>query len=890
MEFEDPEETIAKLSDWFTSVCKFQPPLAKQLASELVNNCGITGYEQFPILQQADPNWLNNLECPIPTLAKILVKVNVEKIGRTPLRSLDLEDVRGILEACYAEFPYGQIFKEKQISGFNLSYVEKVEELKAFGITNDIHAMTLFASVTEWKRVGVPNELIASNTLRNVHIKEEAYREVTRARNASPSVLLGSSSSAEAQQNLQEGPGPVQNVAQHNSEAGSNGSQDEMEISSGVAEGAQDNPVIIISSTSSSCSSSSSSAKADAEAGQMEHTNGNQAASTQSSSFNIEEGAMEEAPETPQASFILPVNIPSTNEAGLDDKESEGEVATQAQHTTHLAHTSFTTSPPLNSTESVAQHTSSPPSTTSTGSAVTAATSATAAQSLLTTNLEQAPAEPKARVQQRSISEAKQLPAKPQFPKSATGKGRQKQTARRPKQVVVVNTAETYHQYYQGAAFPGMPQHALLQTQYASIAEKMGRTQVNTAVALTEHEAEMLRSLPEQMIGGKWIVKNTDDSESSYGCMQSYETIQHSEQRENSLVFVPSAQLATELAVAHVKPPSNAKITPSAEYMIVIIVSSPEERKKHAMEGTRLFHPELTRSGRSEDISVSRGDDVVDVVRPTSAASAVAGASIVAAQKGQSSSTNSRSLIHSQQAAASRSDPDRDFDGLNDEGAVPSSPSSSSDSEASSVAPTTTRSSSRKRARSPSSQGPDNEYSLRQRPKRSSAGVKGAILDLEAQALRPRRATRSVASTDSVNGSTSGSARRHSSANEISTRRHIVSPASNSSNTSRAPTSSTARAAGRHSLGASSSSAGSSASAGKKSGEAKTVTRACHDILHSRDNQDLINGVNFLGTATSKSKCFVCFDFYKPFCLNILLCILCTLLFVQMAEKLWTTL
>eukprot|EP01032_Pedospumella_encystans_P009615 gene9615-11308_t len=822
MDCEEPEETISKLSDWFTSVCKFQPPLAHQLASELVNSCGITGYEQFPVLQQADPNWLNNLECSIPTLAKILVKVNVEKIGRTPLRSLDLEDVRGILEACYAEFPYGQIFKEKQISGFNLSYVEKVEELKAFGITNDIHAMTLFASVTEWKRVGVPNELIDSNTLRNVHIKEEAYREVSRARNASRSASPEPVASSVVHADPLED--SVQQEVHHSSED-ERVNQVEMETSSSAVEGAENNPVVINSSSSSSCSSSSTSAEGDTEAGRAEQTAETtthldayvpSVPSVPSGTRHLEEeamevDAMEEAPETQHR---IPDTFPTDHEERISTETVE-DIAT------HRAHSPFGTVP-ITSAVRMDPSTSSASSATSssTGSAVTAETSPILAT--FETLSEQAPAEPKARVQVRSISEAKQQP--PGKPAPRKGTGRKKMTARKAPVKPTINTAITYNEHYNGRPLPGMPQHALLQAQYATIAQKMGHTQVNIAVAVTEHEAEMLRALPEQLIGGRWITKNTDDTESSYGCMMEYDTIKHSEQRENSLVFVPSARLATEEAIASVKPPKHAKIQPSAEYMIVIIVSSPEERKKRAMEGSRLFHPDSpmrpprVRSGNARESS----------------------------------------------------------DGENEDGAA-SSPSSGS--EASDVVPATTRRSTnnnnRKRARSPSVQDEEegserNEYSLRQRPKRSSAGVKGAILDLQAQELQPRRGARSVSSASaSVAGSErssaglssppAGSARRHSSAGE-SSRSNVISPSS--SHTS-AGASVTRKATGRHSLGATSSSTGTgaaatatataTATASSKNKGAKTVSSACHDIMHSRDNQDLINGVNFLGTATSKS-------------------------------------
>ena len=838
MDCEEPEETISKLSDWFTSVCKFQPPLAHQLASELVNSCGITGYEQFPVLQQADPNWLNNLECPIPTLAKILVKVNVEKIGRTPLRSLDLEDVRGILEACYAEFPYGQIFKEKQISGFNLSYVEKVDELKAFGIANDIHAMTLFASVTEWKRVGVPNELIDSNTLRNVHIKEEAYREVSRARNASRSASPEPVASSVVHADPQED--SVQQEVHRNSE-GERVNRVEMETSSSAVEGAENNPVVINSSSSSSCSSSSSSAEGDTEADRAEHTAeptthlDATAPSVPSGTRHLEEKemeveVMEEAPETQHR---IPDTFPTDQEERITTETVE-DVA--SQYSTHRAHSPFGTVP-ITSAVRMDPSTSSRLSATSSsaGSAVTAVTSPVLAT--FETMSEEAPAEPKARVQVRSISEAKQQP--PGKPAPRKGTGRKKMTARKAPVKPTINTAITYSEHYNGRPFPGMPQHALLQAQYATIAQKMGNTQVNTAVAVTEHEAEMLRALPEQLIGGRWITKNTDDTESSYGCMMEYDAIKHSEQRENSLVFVPSARLAVEEAIASVKPPKHAKIQPSADYMIVIIVSSPEERKKRAMEGSRLFHPDSP-------------------MRPPRVRSA---------------------------------DTRESSDGENEDGAA-SSPSS--DSETSDAVPPTTRrptnnNSSRKRARSPGAEDGEeeserNEYSLRQRPKRSSAGVKGAILDLQAQELQPRRGARSVSSASgsaSVAGSerssvglsspSAGSARRHSSGGE-STRRNVVSPSS--SHTS-AGASTTRKVTGRHSLGATSSSTGTgvAATASSKNKGAKTVSSACHDIMHSRDNQDLINGVNFLGTATSKSKLFLLLVLKVTACLIVQYCI-----------------
>lgn len=191
------EESIALLSKWFTTVCKFVPLLANQLSSELVHEAGITEVEQFSMVQQIDPNWLDSLKCQMPTLVKMLVKANVEKIGRTPLRHLDLEDVRGVVDACLPEFPYGAIFKEKKISGFTLSCVETVDALVEFGVTNTIHAAPLFASINEWKRIGVPNELIAENTLRNVHIKEEVFREMNRSGNSSQNALA-TSSTAEA--------------------------------------------------------------------------------------------------------------------------------------------------------------------------------------------------------------------------------------------------------------------------------------------------------------------------------------------------------------------------------------------------------------------------------------------------------------------------------------------------------------------------------------------------------------------------------------------------------------------------------------------------------------------------------------------------------------------
>jgi len=563
-------------------------------------------------------------------------------------------------------------------------------------------------------------------------------------------------------------------------------------------EGAESNPVVIISSSSSS--SSSSSAEGETETGHVEETLEPTAyldASAYSSTRDLDEEtmeveAMEEASETQQ-----------------DIADNLGGKGLATQCTTSRATSPFGTAS-IASAVRLDPPTSSA-STTSGDSAVTAATSPTLASHIAFS--EQAPAEPKARVQHRSISEAKQQPP---------GKGRKKMTARAPTVKTTTNTAITYNEHYHGRPFPGMPQHTLLQTQYAGIAQKMSNTQVNTAVVVTEQEAEMLRALPEQLIGGRWITKNTDDSEYSYGCMHSYEFVKHSEQRENSLVFVPSARLAAEEAVASVKPPKDTKIQPTADCMIVIIVSSPEERKKRAMEGSRLFHPELA---RKIPVSVRSGNT-------------------------------------------------RDFGngegGRDNDGGDVSTPSS--DSEASEAMPTPTRRSShgKKRIRSPSVQDEEeeserNENSLRQRPKRSSAGVKGAILDLQAKELLPRRGARSVSSASasaSMAGSEggraglssppAGSARRHSSAGE-SSRRNVVSP-SNSSHTAAAT--STRATAGRHSLGATSSnsaSASANATAGSKGKGVRTVHSACHDIMHSRDNQDLINGVNFLGTATSKS-------------------------------------
>ena len=774
MDCEDTEETISKLSDWFTGVCKFQSPLAIQLASELVNNCGITGYEQFPVLQQADPNWLNSLECSIPSLAKILVKVNVEKIGRTPLRSLDLEDVRGILEACYAEFPYGQIFKEKQISGFNLSYVEKVEELKAFGITNDIHAMTLFASITEWKRVGVPNELIDSNTLRNIHIKEEAIREVSRAKNATQSAPSAPLASMTTQQNPLVESSNTQHETRLNREEFSD-NQVEIETLSSGENRTVSNPAVAISTTS--VPSVSASAESVLEIDELDldaATRTQQALSTQPRTGYMHanaQDAMEEESEIPDAYSNSVENSYSFSAAESDCVVEDSYAPSD--------------SAPITSTELNSSGLSSLP-LPSTGLSLSNNSIPTSA--LLATLSEDAPAEPKSRAQHRSISEAKQKPAKQKPVKPIKDSGRPKPTSSKAvPRPTNANTTMTYGQYYNGRHFPGIPRHTGLQARYAQIVQKMKNTKVNAAVLVNEQEADMLRAVPESLIGGKWIAKSTDNTNAHVG----------NQTNDASLVFVPSAQLAAEGAANSVQSSKASRVYPAADFMILVVETSSDARKQPAVENG---------PNHSSTIQVS----------PDAASAAVT-------------------------ISTDNEDPQAgdfgDYAHHDADGGV-SSPSSDSESSQVPGRPTTN---SNKRSRSPGGQS-DEEDSQLQRPKRTAAGTSRAMVDVEENDTLPRRSTRSISSASSTGPASR--TRRHSSAHETSSRK-LASP-----NGSRASgLSSTRKIAGRHSLGASTSGTG-----GERKGSTRSVSSACHDVMHSRDNQDLINGVNFLGTATSKSK------------------------------------
>lgn len=160
----EPASNVENVRDWFVEVCKCAPAMALSIATELVDVCGISVIEDFPVLYEMDPLWLDQLSsCRLPHLTKILINSNVEKIGKTPLRLLSVEDVAAVINSCFVEFPYGQNFIDNSINGFSLIYVDNVSKLKEFGIKHEIHAATLLTSINTWKRVGVPNDLLNFN-------------------------------------------------------------------------------------------------------------------------------------------------------------------------------------------------------------------------------------------------------------------------------------------------------------------------------------------------------------------------------------------------------------------------------------------------------------------------------------------------------------------------------------------------------------------------------------------------------------------------------------------------------------------------------------------------------------------------------------------------------
>lgn len=167
--------SIIALRDWFVEVCKCVPTLALSVATELVEVCGITNSEEFPLLYEADPRWLDQLSCKIPNLTKMLINSNVEKIGKTPLRLLNVEEVAELITNCFLEFPYGQAFRENSINGFSLLCVEDVNKLKEFGVSHELHAASLLSMINSWKKAGIPRNLLTSSNEERIkmQIKQE---------------------------------------------------------------------------------------------------------------------------------------------------------------------------------------------------------------------------------------------------------------------------------------------------------------------------------------------------------------------------------------------------------------------------------------------------------------------------------------------------------------------------------------------------------------------------------------------------------------------------------------------------------------------------------------------------------------------------------------------
>jgi hypothetical protein len=168
---------LDEIQAWFTSTCRLHESIAAQLAIELVNVCGVTDIEQFLVLREADPQWLDGLQCKLPSITKLLINSCVDRIGRVPLHTLTADEVAQVVSACFSDCNYSQLFEESQVNGFHLLHAESIETLTELGVYHRAHASVLLASIKEWRRVGVPTSYLnlsdEDEHRRRVSIKQE---------------------------------------------------------------------------------------------------------------------------------------------------------------------------------------------------------------------------------------------------------------------------------------------------------------------------------------------------------------------------------------------------------------------------------------------------------------------------------------------------------------------------------------------------------------------------------------------------------------------------------------------------------------------------------------------------------------------------------------------
>ena len=249
---ESTEGAMKSLQEWLVRSCRVHPDLSFKLATEWTTMCGITEVEELQHLQQIDPSWLDHMQCSIPTLPKFLINSTVERLGRVPLISLTVEDVVMVVHKCYSSFQYDQNFHGNLVTGFNLQYITDVHSLMRLGIPHRLHAESFMKSIEEWRRIGVPVDLLSlteeEHMRRISSIKEERGRSSTLMNQSY--TLTGSSSSAS-------------NADQPNNDFGTqvkSGSYDDVSILSppkSCEVGEESNPVVLDISSGGSVASCS---------------------------------------------------------------------------------------------------------------------------------------------------------------------------------------------------------------------------------------------------------------------------------------------------------------------------------------------------------------------------------------------------------------------------------------------------------------------------------------------------------------------------------------------------------------------------------------------------------------------------------------------------------